>query len=97
MEQPKEENITTGMEKSKPEGSTATLEPTTVPDIRVSFAEKNTSFSPYPERLSLVKADPQPEFDFLGELKNLFFKIPLLQAMKDVPICARTIRDLCLK
>ena len=78
IEQPKEENNTTGIEQSKLEGPSATPEPTTVLDIRVSVVEKNTSFLPYLERLSLVNADPQPEFDFLGELKNLFVKIPLL-------------------
>ena len=34
------------------------------------------------------------EFDFLEELKNLFIKIPLLQAMKDVPIYNKIVRDL---
>ena len=58
VEQPEEENRTIGMEQSRPEGPTATLEPTTTPDIRVSTAEKNTSCLLYPERLSLVKADP---------------------------------------
>jgi len=52
---------------------------------------------PYPERLALSKQKPQPEFDLLGELQNLFFKIPLLQAMKDVPIYSKTIREYCSK
>ena len=41
---------------------------------------------PYPEILALSKPNPQAEFDFIGELQNLFVKIPLLQAMRDVPI-----------
>ena len=89
--------MTIGIEQSRPESPTATLEPTTIPDIRVTTSMKDTSCLLYPERLSLVNADPQPEFDFLGELKNLFVKIPLLQAMKDVPIYAKIVRDLCLK
>ena len=45
----------------------------------------------------MIKASPQPEFDLLGELQNLFVKIPLLQAMKDVPIYAKTLREYCSK
>ena len=78
IEQLEEENRTTRTKQSKPEGLAAILEPTIAPDIRVWAAEKNTSCLPYPERLSLVKDDPQSEFDFLRELKNLFVKIPLL-------------------
>jgi hypothetical protein len=52
---------------------------------------------PYPERLTLSKSSPQAEFDLLGELENLFVKIPLLQAMKDVPIYAKNLREYCLK
>ena len=52
---------------------------------------------PYPERLILPKAVGQPQFNLLGELKNLYVKIPLLQALHDVPIYARTVRDLCTR
>ena len=48
---------------------------------------------PYPERLIVNKPSPQAEFDLLGELHNLFIKITLLQAMKDVPIYAKTLRE----
>lgn len=41
----------------------------------------------------MSKSSPQAEFDLLGELHNLFVKIPLLQAMKDVPIYAKTLRE----
>lgn len=97
VEQPEEENMIAGMKQSRPESLAASPQPTTIPDIRVTTAAKDTYFPLYPERLSLVKADPQREFDLLGELNNLFVKIPLLQAMKDVPIFAKTVRDLCLK
>ena len=33
---------------------------------------------PYPERLTLQKTVEQPQFNLLGELKNLYVKIPLL-------------------
>ena len=52
---------------------------------------------PYPERLILPKVVGQPQFNLLGELKNLYVKIPLLQALQDVPIYARTVRDLCTR
>jgi hypothetical protein len=38
-----------------------------------------------------------PAFNLLGELQNLYVKIPLLQALRDVPIYARTMRDICVK
>ena len=38
-----------------------------------------------------------PNFDLLGELKNLCIKIPLLQAIQDIPIYAKTIKELCAK
>ena len=46
---------------------------------------------PYPERLTLHKIVEQPHFNLLGELKNLYVKIPLLQALHDVPIYAKTV------
>ena len=52
---------------------------------------------PYPERISLAKQHPHPEFDFLGELQNLFVRIPLLQAMRDVLIYVKTIGEHCSK
>jgi hypothetical protein len=38
-----------------------------------------------------------PNFDIVGELKNLYVKIPLLQALQDIPIYAKTIKELCGK
>ena len=45
----------------------------------------------------LPKVVGQPQFNLLGELKNLYVKNPLLQALKDIPIYARTVWDLCTK
>ena len=52
---------------------------------------------PYPKRLTLQKVVEQPQFNLLGELKNIYVKIPLLQALHDVPIYAKKIRDLCVR
>ena len=38
----------------------------------------------------------QPSFNLLGELKNIYVIIPLLQALHCVPIYAKTIRDLVI-
>ena len=40
-----------------------------------------TSSPPFPERLIIPRLLEQPNFDLLGELKNLCIKIPLLQAI----------------
>eukprot|EP00253_Pinus_taeda_P014562 PITA_14562 len=52
---------------------------------------------PFPECLALTKTLEPPSFNLLGELQNLYVKIPHLQALRDVPIYARTVRDICIK
>jgi hypothetical protein len=52
---------------------------------------------PFPERLEITKTVELPSFNLLGELKNLHVNIPLLQVIRDVPIYAKTVRDLCIK
>jgi hypothetical protein len=37
------------------------------------------------------------EHDFLNELKNICVKIPSLEAIKNIPIYTKQIRELCLK
>lgn len=49
------------------------------------------------ERLIIPRSIEYPDFDILGELKNLRVKIPLLQAIQDIPIYAKTIKELCKK
>eukprot|EP00253_Pinus_taeda_P025341 PITA_25341 len=56
-----------------------------------------TAEPPFPERLALTKTFEPPAFNLLGELQNLYVKISLLQALRDVPIYARTVRDICIK
>jgi hypothetical protein len=38
-----------------------------------------------------------PSFNLLEELQNMYVNIPLLQALRDVPIYAKTVRDLFVK
>eukprot|EP00253_Pinus_taeda_P014223 PITA_14223 len=59
--------------------------------------QKQQAEPPYPKRLAISKPTPQAEFDLLGELQNLFVKIPLLQAMRDVPIYEKPLREYCAK
>eukprot|EP00253_Pinus_taeda_P030064 PITA_30064 len=52
---------------------------------------------PFPERL-LATTQPNPKEDeLLGELKQLCVKIPLLQAIKDVPIYNKLIKEKCFR
>jgi len=41
---------------------------------------------PFPKRLTVTMQPNPEETELLGELKQLCVKIPLLQAIKDVPI-----------
>lgn len=52
---------------------------------------------PFPERLTIPKLVVYPDFDLIGELKNICIKIPLLQAIQDIPIYDKTIKELCVK
>lgn len=52
---------------------------------------------PYLQILALRKPSPYPKFEFLGELQNLFVKNPLIQAVKDVLIYAKKIKEYCSK
>ena len=52
---------------------------------------------PFPERLVKEKFSISLlEFDVLDELTNVCVKIPLLQAIKDIPIYTKKIKELCL-
>jgi len=52
---------------------------------------------PFPERLTIT-TQPNPEEDeLLGELKQLCVKIPLLQAIKDVPIYNKLVKEKCFR
>ena len=78
-----------------------------LPDVIISKNKDNNSHQdqqtqvprapPFLERLLIEKPVVQPEFDIINELKNVCVRIPLLQAIMDVPIYAKTIRELCIK
>eukprot|EP00253_Pinus_taeda_P002786 PITA_02786 len=61
----------------------------------------SSSTPPFPERLQIHKGVEKqillPNYDFLDELKNVCIKIPLLQAIREIPILAKTIKELSLK
>lgn len=56
-----------------------------------------TSSLPFLEILIIPRPIEYHDFDLLGELKNLCVKIPFLQAIHDIPIYAKTIKELCTK
>jgi hypothetical protein len=73
-----------------------------IPKQKESESQPNTQPQvpkepPFPERLLIEKPIIQSEFDIMTELRNVCVKIPLLQAIKDVPIYAKTIKELCIK
>jgi hypothetical protein len=58
----------------------------------------NIQTPPFPERLVKEKLPISlPEFDVLDELRNVCVNIPLLQAIKDIPIYTKSIKELCSK
>ena len=52
---------------------------------------------PFLERLSGTRQPTPEETELLGELKQLCVKIPLLQAIKDVPIYNNMIKEKCFR
>jgi hypothetical protein len=59
-------------------------------------SDKDATPSPmFLERLMIAKSVVYPNFNIVGELENLYIKIPLLQALQDIPIYAKTIKELC--
>jgi len=54
-----------------------------------------TPTPPFPERLMIEKPIVYPNLDILWELNNLYVNIPHIQALQDIPIYAKTIKELC--
>jgi len=52
---------------------------------------------PFLERLVMEKYDTTPDYNLASKLRNLWIKVPLLQAIKEIPICTKIVKDLCLK
>ena len=71
----------------------------TIQPIPVHFEPLSSSSNqpPYLERLVVERKGPIPESNLAFELRNLFIRVPLLQDIKDIPICTKIIRELCLK
>jgi hypothetical protein len=61
----------------------------------------SSAIPPFPERLQIDKGVEKqiwlPDYSFLDELKNVCIKIPLLTAIKEIPILAKTIKEMSLK
>jgi len=49
--------------------------------------------APFPERLAQPLQPTPEEIELMGELKNICVKIPFLQAIKDVPIYNKLIKE----
>jgi hypothetical protein len=65
--------------------------------LKFDHAHPQPQNPPYPETLNLEKLVTQPEFDFLGELKDVCVKITLFQAIKDVSIYLKLVQERCLR
>jgi hypothetical protein len=52
---------------------------------------------PYRERLVIEKPTTRLEFEILNELKNICVKIPFIQAINDIPIYSKVVKELCIK
>jgi hypothetical protein len=50
-----------------------------------NYDEDTTPPPSFPKRLMIEKLVVYPNFDIIGELRNLYVKIPLLRALKDIP------------
>eukprot|EP00253_Pinus_taeda_P030302 PITA_30302 len=68
-------------------------------DIEKENEESDPKVNPpiFPERLIYPTQHTPKETKLLGELKNLFVRIPLLQAIKDVHIYNKLIKEKCFK
>jgi hypothetical protein len=67
-------------------------------EVQSSFNNATETIKPpFPEHLALTKMPEPPAFNLLEELQNLYVKIPLLQALRDIPVYARMMRDICVK
>jgi hypothetical protein len=64
--------------------------------VESKYLDKDSTPSPlFPKRLMIAKLTVYPNFNIVGELKNLYIKIPLLQALRDIPIYAKMIKEIC--
>ena len=59
--------------------------------------QATTPSPPFPKRFVIPRPIQYPDFDILGESQNLYIKSPFLQAIQDIPIYAKTIKESCIK
>lgn len=71
-----------------------TIQPILVPSEPLP---SSSNWPPYLERLFVETNDPIPESSLASKFRNLSIKVHLLQAIKEVPIFTKIIRELCLK
>ena len=75
----------------------AILEDVNIPKVSVHTHPpqeiiQEQTIPPFPETLVIEKPIVHPEYNILNELKNICIKIPLLQAIKDIPIYIKVIK-----
>ena len=76
-----------------------------LPDINLptNVSSKTTDHTkvipPFRHRLDEEKSIPQKEetFDIIEQLKNMHVQIPLFEAIKDVPLYGKAIKEACIK
>jgi hypothetical protein len=80
---------------------TTLVEEETSPPIPITShsveVPQQVNLPPYPEILLVKKPNPPLHKDIEDELQNVCKKIPLLKAIKDIPVYAKIIRDICIK
>ena len=45
----------------------------------------------------MERSEPISKTILASELRNIFIKMPFLQAIKEIPICTKIIKEICLK
>jgi len=75
-------------------GKNVSIQPILIP---LDPLPSSSNWPPYPERLVMEKNDPNPESILPSELRNIFIKVPLLQAIKYIPSYTKIIMELYIK
>ncbi|XP_059068524.1 uncharacterized protein LOC131859030 [Cryptomeria japonica] len=76
------------------------LQGPTIREINEEHEAESEKEPPFPDRLlskPIQKEPTQTEFDLINELYNVNIKIPLLQAIKDIPVYNKIVRELCTR
>ena len=75
------------------------VEPVDSTNVTMSIPVQPAVEPPFPEQLIQKKPKQTKEqpFDIVDQLKNIHVQIPLFQAIKDIPVYGKAIREACLK